>query len=248
MEQQDYNRANVVINYQPSSTTIVQVQNNFRGYNRFWTPAWYYRHPCAWHPHWIHYSYWWHRPTWRNTCAWFSGFLVGVAVDRVLPYRPFYYGTNIIYRDRIVYVNNVRYVTAEEFYHQARDLAHSVEITPPTVDTEQSADDWLVMGTFAVFMDDGETNAGLILQLAANGEGEFRGNMVDEFNEDEIRQIFGALDPETQRVALRFEDDDDLILECGLWNLTQESLPLLIHLDENETEMRTLIRLAEPEE
>ena len=173
-------------------------------------------------------------------------------------YYPFYYGTNVVFRERVVYVDNVRYQnvyvyvnderhsTATEFYRQAWDLAHSVAPTP-AVEVAQTADDWLVMGTFAIFANSGETDTGQIIQLAASNAGEFRGNLVDEAN-DEVWQIYGALDPETQRVALRFEGDDYLVLECGLWNLTQETLPLLIHHGEENSEVLTLIRLTQQEE
>jgi hypothetical protein len=103
------------------------------------------------------------------------------------------------------------------------------------------------MGTFAIFEDDGETDTGLIVQLAMNKEGHFRGNLVDAVNNDNVRQIYGALEPETQRIALRFDDNEDVVLECGLWNLTQDSVPLLIHLDGESTELRTLIRLHQDE-
>jgi hypothetical protein len=39
-----------------------------------------------------------------------------------------------------------------------------------------------------------------------------------------------------------------LVAECGLWNLTQDTVPMLVHLDKDRTEQRTLVRLTEPEE
>ncbi|MDR0337152.1 MAG: hypothetical protein LBI18_08695, partial [Planctomycetaceae bacterium] len=62
-----------------------------------------------------------------------------------------------------------------------------------------------------------------------------------------IRQIIGAIDSKSQRVALRFTDDEQTVFECGLWNLTQDSVPLLVHFDENNSEPLTLIRLTKPE-
>ena len=50
----------------------------------------------------------------------------------------------------------------------------------------------------------------------------------------------------TQRVALRLTDDEERGLEYGLGDLTQETAPLLIHLDRGQMEQRTLIRLANP--
>ncbi|MDR1484940.1 MAG: hypothetical protein LBT09_08975 [Planctomycetaceae bacterium] len=55
--------------------------------------------------------------------------------------------------------------------------------------------------------------------------------------------MIGAIDPKTQRVALRFVDDEKVVWECGLWNLTQDTLPVLIHSGETQIEQKTLIRL-----
>jgi hypothetical protein len=156
-------------------------------------------------------------------------------------YYPYYYGTNVIYRDRIVYVNDVEYVSSSEFYYQAQDLARSADIGTTT---SESDDDWLPMGTFAVFEDDGEKDTGLVLQLAANNNGQILGNILDEAN-DTVWPVSGAVEMETQRVAFRLTDDDDLVYECGLWNLTQDTAPMLVHLGEDEQTNWTLIRLAD---
>lgn len=123
--------------------------------------------------------------------------------------------------------------------------------TKPAAGQDETEEDWLPMGTFA-FLDDSEdgdekAETGVILQLATNKEGIIRGNIVND-ETGEIRQVVGAVDSKTQRVALRFanaNDDEKTIFECGLWNLTQDTVPLLIHRNEDETEQRTLIRLLE---
>jgi hypothetical protein len=109
-----------------------------------------------------------------------------------------------------------------------------------------SEKDWFPMGTFTVLDATGNEKKGHILQLAANKNGQIRGNY---FNEEtgKIRQMVGAVDPKSQRVALRFSDEEKTVLECGLWNLTQDSVPLLVHYDEKDSEQLTLIRLTKPE-
>ncbi|MDR2344474.1 MAG: hypothetical protein LBE18_00245 [Planctomycetaceae bacterium] len=124
----------------------------------------------------------------------------------------------------------------------------------------QADDGWLPMGTFT-FLDIEDENSienvnlnvndansqkttHEILQLATNKMGQIRGNFVDEKN-NKIRQMIGAIDPKTQRVALRFTDDNKIVWECGLWNLTQDTLPILIHSDESKTEQKILIRLTD---
>jgi flagellar hook protein FlgE len=105
--------------------------------------------------------------------------------------------------------------------------------------------DWLPMGTFTVLDVNGNEKKGHILQLAVNKNGQIRGNYFNE-ETDQIRQIIGAVDSKSQRVALRFADDEKMVLECGLWNLTQDSVPLLVHFDERDSEQLTLIRLTKP--
>jgi len=155
-------------------------------------------------------------------------------------YYPYYYGSNVVYRDRIVYIDNVRYVTADEFYSQAWHLAH----TPVVVEEiSKSEDDWLTLGTFAVYEEETEKDTGLLLQLAANKHGQILGNIFDDAA-DKVWTVSGAVEPETQRVALRLDGDDELVYECGLWNLTQDTAPMLVHLGAEEQTNWTLIRLT----
>ena len=42
--------------------------------------------------------------------------------------------------------------------------------------------------------------------------------------------------------------NDSLVMEIGLYNLTNDEVPALIHFDADRREPRTLIRLKNPEE
>ena len=110
-----------------------------------------------------------------------------------------------------------------------------------------NAEEWLPMGTFALLDDVTQEESGKILQLATNKSGQLRGNFVNEATGEAV-QVRGAVDPKSQRVAFQFDGDDQTVLECGLWNLTQDSVPLLIHFDEERTEQKTLIRLTQTDE
>jgi hypothetical protein len=54
------------------------------------------------------------------------------------------------------------------------------------------------------------------MQLAMNKEGAIRGNFQN-FLTDKVTPVSGALDKETQRVALKLEENDSLVLETGLY-------------------------------
>ena len=241
----------------------------YRRHPGSWHPAyipsvrWWYR--PTWYDTWA-----WYGP------GFFTGFALGSATAP-RPYYPYYYGNNIVYRGNMVYVNGVPYVSAADYYSQALILAQSRETVVIEVPVEQAVaepirlaegpvldppmqeqvvagpvpdDDtaeWLPMGTFALLDDVTQKESSGVLQLATNRAGQIRGNYVDEAA-DEARQIRGAVDPKSQRVAFQFDGDDVTVMECGLWNLTQDSVPLLIHHGEEQTEQKTLIRLTQDEE
>ena len=105
-------------------------------------------------------------------------------------------------------------------------------------------DEWLPMGTFAVVADGNQRESQRILQLATSRTGRIRGNLVDTKNDKAI-ELYGAVDPETQRVAFKLKGNDHVVAESGLWNLTQETVPILVHANQDRTEERTLVRLSQ---
>lgn len=110
---------------------------------------------------------------------------------------------------------------------------------------EDPSEQWLPLGTFAILKDEETGTSEQVLQLAMNRGGVLRGNIYDE-KEDKLLPIIGAVDQETQRVAFRLADDQSRVYECGLWNLTQESLPLLVHEGKEKTETMKAVRLKDP--
>lgn len=174
--------------------------------------------------------------------------------DAVVQPVPYYYGSNIVYEGETVYINGVPYVSADEYYRQAQELAEAEATNARKAETETVAEtsteapesDWLPMGTFAIVADNKQSESKRILQLATNKRGQVRGNIVD-VESNKATELYGNIDSKTQRVAFKVRGHDDVVAECGLWNLTQETVPLLVHLDKNRTEERTLVRLHEDE-
>jgi hypothetical protein len=79
-----------------------------------------------------------------------------------------------------------------------------------------------------------------------NKEGVIRGNFQD-FLTDKVMPVVGAVDKQTQRVALRAEGVDSVVVETGLYNLTNDEVPVLVHFGPDRQEPRTLVRLQQPE-
>jgi len=62
---------------------------------------------------------------------------------------------------------------------------------------------------------------------------------------DQAEAIQGQVDKETQRVAFRVGDSQDVVVETGLYNLTQNDVPLLVHYGTQQVENWMLVRLEE---
>jgi len=114
---------------------------------------------------------------------------------------------------------------------------------------KQSADpseQWMPLGTFALLQDEETGESDQVIQLAMNRGGILRGNLYDQ-KEDKLVPIQGAVDQETQRVAFQIAGEDEIVFECGLWNLTQESLPLLVQAGQGKSETVKAVRLQDKE-
>jgi hypothetical protein len=58
----------------------------------------------------------------------------------------------------------------------------------------------------------------------------------------------GGPDRNTQRVAFRVGESEDLVVETGLYNLTQDDAPVLVHFGPEQVENWLLVRLEQPAE
>ena len=92
-----------------------------------------------------------------------------------------------------------------------------------------------------------QTQTDKVLQLAVNKDGVIRGNFQDNLT-DKVIPVVGSVDKKTQRVAFQPEGNDSIVVETGLYNLTNDEVPVLVHFGPDRQELRTLIRLKPPEE
>ncbi len=80
----------------------------------------------------------------------------------------------------------------------------------------------------------------------AIGPGQDESELKDLLS-DKITPIIGSVDKEMQRVAMKIEGNNLLVAETGLYNLTNDEVPVLIQFGPDQHENRTLIRLNEEE-
>ena len=87
-----------------------------------------------------------------------------------------------------------------------------------------------------------QTKSDVSMQLAVNKQGVIRGNYTDTAtNKNQVIQ--GSVDKQTQRVAFTVGDNSKDVVETGLYNLTKDEAPCLIHFGSERTEQWLLVRL-----
>ena len=210
--------------------TGAAVRGNFNNFNLYGA-GWYGAHPGAWYP-----AAWaaatpWTAATWASAGAY-------CGCDEPAP-TYYDYGNNVTYQDNSVYVNGQDAGSSQEFYDQASSLASSGAQAQASTD-----DNWLPLGVFALTKGD-QKQSDVTIQLAVNKQGIIRGNYTDTAA-DKTQVVQGSVDKSTQRVAFTVGDDKTNVIETGLYNLTKDEAPALIHAGQDKSEQVLLVRLKKP--
>ena len=205
------------------------------GAHPVFTNDWLRVHPWAWHPAAYASAAWaetaWRAATWRSVGAW-------LAWDAVGPYA-YDYGNSIVYQDGNVYYGTQPAGTASQYYQEAANLADTNASAPADNDSQ-----WLPLGVFSLMAPDKKT-PDVVLQLAIDKQGTLRGNCYEEANQKTVA-IQGAVDKKTQRVAIRVGDRKDLVIETGLYSLTQDESTALVHSGPEQTTQYLMVRTKQP--
>ncbi|WP_145055809.1 protocadherin [Lignipirellula cremea] len=195
--------------------------------------GWYTAHPGAWYAAGWGAGAIWRTATWASVGSWMSYY----------PAAPLYYdyGSNVVIENNNVYVNNQDVGNTTEYYNQALSLA-----TDGANATAPADGDWLPLGVFALTKPD-QPKSDVTIQLAVSKQGVVRGNYTD--NVTGVTQVVqGSVDKSTQRLAFTVGDNTTNVVETGIYNLTKDEAPVLIHLGQDKTEQWLLVRLKNPKE
>lgn len=224
--------------------------NHWGHYGGWFNGAWWGGHYCpigGWHYHyWRHnrpWGYWWTVPAWSSFNNWFT-WQAPVSAWSQPVYYDYGAGGNVVYQDNSVYIGGTEVATAEEFAASAMDLA---TVEPPASEEVAEETEWMPLGTWAVSTDERDTDPNLVVQLAVSREGIVSGTLYNT-QTDQSQAIQGKVDRETQRLAMRFGENEEMVAETGLYNLTQDQAPVLVHFGADHTENYLLIQLDQPEE
>ena len=205
------------------------MNGSYRHWN-YYSPAWYSRYPGSWWPgKWAVGTTAWAAATWASTAAYCD-----VADDPVY----YDYGANVSYGDDgNVYQGDTAVASAGEYYDQASQIAAD--------GAESTNEEWMPLGVFAIVSNESQTQSDKTIQLALNKDGVIRGNLQDSLS-DTVKPVTGSVDKETQRVAFRIEGNDQAVIDTGLYNLTNDEVPVLVHLGPDHVDQHFLIRLKQP--
>ncbi|HBO44146.1 MAG TPA: protocadherin, partial [Planctomycetaceae bacterium] len=192
--------------------------------------GWYNNHPGAWCAAGWGAGTAWTAANWDSVGAWMNYY----------PSQPVYYdyGNNVTYQGDNVYVNGQDVGTGEQCYQQATSLAAAGSQADAPADG-----DWLPLGVFALTKPD-HAKSDLTLQLAVNKQGVIRGNYTDTVT-NHTQLIQGSVDKQSQQVAFTVGDNTANVVETGLYNLTKDEAPCVIHFGKDRTEQWLLVRLEQ---
>jgi len=170
------------------------------------------------------------------------------------------YGDNVYVDNSTVYMDGKPLASEQEYAGQAIQYASVAVPAPPEVSDSANmtpdqdaamqayADNWMALGVFAVARDqDDNSSPKYFLQLAVSKDGYIAGTCFDSIK-DETQPITGSVDKTSQRAAWKVADNNDVVMETGIYNLTQDTAPMLIHFGKEKTENRLLVRMEEKKE
>ncbi len=181
-------------------------------------------------------NFWWTGPTWIGLNNWFPDY--GWSSPNYYGYGP---GGNVVYSGGSVLMNDIPIATAEDFAASAAELAAVPAPTNPDAPTE-----WLPLGTFALSESETDKDPSRVVQLAVDKEGIVSGTMFNKTT-NQTFPIQGRVDKATQRVAFTIGEAKDIVFETGIYNLTQQQTPILVH-GEGREETYLMLRLEAPKD
>jgi len=176
--------------------------------------------------------------TWAALGSWY-----GLAGDGL--YYDYGSGGNCYYEGDTVYYEGEPIASAEDYANQAIGIA---EAGAGTIDEAVASNkdlQWMSLGVFAL-VHEKDGNPTFVMQLQIAKDGTISGTYINSLK-DTSRPIQGSVDKESQRAAWSVGDNSNTVIETGLYNLTKDEAPALIHFGTEKTQQWLLVRLDDPD-
>jgi len=207
------------------------------GTSGIYTGSWCAAHPWAWYPAGFAAADWaaaaWATTTWATVGPW-----IGIAAE---PYS-YNYGNDIVYDDGNVYYGGQPAGTSQQYYQEAVSLAGAGANAEVPSDAQ-----WLPLGVFGL-MADGKKTPDMVFQLAVDKQGAIRGNYYDKVTQANL-PVTGQIDKKNQRAAWSVSaNGKQIVVETGLYNLTQNESTALVHFGADDTQQELLVRVKQPDQ
>lgn len=215
------------------ATRAATIRRGFLQYGAF-TPAWYGAHVGAWYP-----AAWAAGAAW-NDLAWSNLYSDWGVTAAPIDYD---YGTTVVTQGDGVSVGGETPIPADQYAQQASAIAAQGQaaVAAPAAAQPQ----WQPLGVFALAQGD-QTDSNVIVQLAIDpATGTLRGNYYDSLT-DSATPIVGAVDKTTQRAAWTVGDKKFPCYEAGIYNLTKDQAPVLVHFSAQKGQQWLLVRIKQP--
>ena len=113
---------------------------------------------------------------------------------------------------------------------------------------QEFMDNWMPLGVFAVGRENEDNSSPrYFLQIAVSKDSYIAGTCYDSLKNQTV-PITGSVDKTSKRAAWKMADNNDVVMETGIFNLTQDSVPAMIHFGKDKSETRLLVRMEKPKD
>jgi hypothetical protein len=133
------------------------------------------------------------------------------------------------YTDDGVYANGRQVQVDDEYTLQARELAKAgADLLQQKIEAQEADKlEWLPLGVFAL-CDSKDGDPTIFVQLAISREGIIAGSYANTQTNENL-SVQGGADRESTRLASTVGPHDDVVVETGLYNVTEEQSSAMIH-------------------
>ena len=150
------------------------------------------------------------------------------------------------YNEGSVYYGDDAVATADQYADQAVGYAEVGNEAIDAAITNGDTIEWMPLGVFAMTDDSGDSEANMFIQLAVSREGVISGTYYNTTTGSTLA-VQGAVDKKTQRAAWTIGENQNTVIETGIYNLTQDQTSALVHFGDSSTQEWLLVRLPEQE-
>ena len=209
----------------------------------------------------------WFTPNWYQSCGWWHGGHVHVNVNPWWWWRPvvwtswavvwgatqppppvvYDYGTDIVIKKEIVYVDGKETVPAAQYRQEAIALATPATPPPPPVPASDDDKSLIPLGVWALVQED-KGDAVMFYQLTATKDGLITGAYSNALT-GESAPVSGSIDKKTQRIAFRTGTDEKTgsVIECNMNALTKDQVGVFVHFGTGQTQEWLLVKMPNPD-